>query len=216
MDYNTNYQDEPSEEKGKVIKWLNNQVENFTVNSYPSISAYVLKLREQNPNITNEKLANKIVNRKSLKNGLIGAATSVGGFLTLPVTIPADLIATWRIQIYLTLTIAHVFGHSGDTTDLKTDIFIMLAGNSAKEVLKKVGVETGKEVTKRTIKKHITREIMKKIWHYIPQKIITKGGEKSLISFSRMVPLVGAPIGFAFDYIATKAVGKTAIKYYKN
>lgn len=55
---------------------------------------------------------------------------------------------------------------------------------------------------------------MKKIWALIGQKIITIAGEKSLTSLVKMVPLVGAPVGFAFDWAATRTVGGTAIKYY--
>ena len=56
---------------------------------------------------------------------------------------------------------------------------------------------------------------MVKIWKVVGQKIITKAGEKSMTSFMKMVPLVGAPVGFAFDWTATQAVGKLAIKYYR-
>jgi len=55
---------------------------------------------------------------------------------------------------------------------------------------------------------------MVKIWSIVGRKIITKAGEKSLISFVRMVPLVGAPVGFAFDWAYAKTIGNFAMKYY--
>lgn len=207
---------EKIEEKDKniVIKWLDDYIEKTATNSYPDILIYTDKLRTQNPNISDLNLAKKIVSRKSFKNGLVGAATGVGGLITLPITVPADLILTWKMQVYLALVIAHIFGHSKETTDLKTDIYLILAGNSASETLKRLGIEGTKAVTKRVIEKNITKEIMMKIWKIIPQKIITKGGQKSMTSFMKMVPLVGVPIGFGFNYFATKSVGKLAIKYY--
>ena len=39
------------------------------------IQAYVDKLKEQNPGISRDKLAKKVLHRKSLKNGLVGGAT---------------------------------------------------------------------------------------------------------------------------------------------
>ena len=178
------------------------------------IEEYVNKLRSQNPGISSDDLAKKIVRRKSIKNGLVGAVTGLGGIITLPVGVPADLIASWKIQIFIALTVAHVYGHNAKTADIKTDIYLILAGDSAKEALKRVGIEVSKGVTKKAVSKYITREVMKKIWKVVPQKIITKAGEKSLTSFMKMVPLVGAPVGFAFDWVAAKTVGKTAIKYY--
>ena len=193
---------------------LTNLLDNLIEKSTGNIESYVDKLRSQNPGISNDALAKKIIKRKSLKNGFLGAATGVGGLLTLPVTVPADVYNSWRIQISMALAVAYVFGHNIKTTDIKTDIYLILAGNSAKDALKRIGIEFSKGFTKKAIEKNITREVMKKIWKIIPQKIITKAGEKSLISFTRMVPLVGGPIGFTFDWGAARIVGKTAIKYY--
>ena len=202
------------DDKNAVIKWMDNYIDEMIISSPGEIKGYVSKLREQNVGISDYDLAKKIVGRKAFKNGLVGAATGVGGLITLPITIPIDLVATWKIQITTALTVAHVFGHTHQTTDLKTDVYLILAGSSAQEALKKVGVEVGKAVTKKVIEKHVTKEVMKKIWRVIPQRIITKAGGKSLLSFSRMVPLIGAPIGFGFDYLGTNTMGKLAIKYY--
>lgn len=182
---------------------------------YVTIEAYVDKLREQNKDISCDKLAEKILHRKSIKNGLVGAITGVGGLITLPVSIPTDLTLSWRIQASMAFSIAYVYGHTKDTTDLKTDLYIILAGDSAKEVLKRVGIEVSKGITKKAVQKYITKDIMIKIWKVVGQKIITKAGEKSLTSFMKMVPLVGAPVGFAFDWIATQTVGRFAMSYYK-
>lgn len=193
----------------KIIDWM--------VDTDPlEIVSYIDKLREQNPGITNDELAKKVVSRKAVKNGLVGAASRIPGLLALPVTVPADLVASWKIQACMAVSIAYVYGHTSQTTDLKTDIYLILAGDAAKEALKRMGIEITKEVTKKSIDKYITREVMKKIWKVVGQKIITKAGEKSMTSFMKMVPLVGAPVGFGFDWVATKAVGNTAIKYYSS
>lgn len=192
------------------------QVMDFVVSSdHVKIEAYVDKLIQQNPGISQDALAKKILNRKSFKNGLIGAATGLGGLITLPFTIPADLAFSWRIQATMAFSIAYVYGHTKDTTDLKTDLYLILAGDSAKEALKRIGIEASKAVTKKAVQKYITKEVMQKIWKVIGQKIITKAGQKSLTSFMKMVPIVGAPVGFTFDWVSTHAVGKVAINYYQ-
>jgi hypothetical protein len=179
------------------------------------VRAYVQKLRRQNPGISDDDLARKIVGRKAFKNGLVGAATGLGGLMTLPVTVPVDLALSWRIQVMMALSVACVYGHSADTTDLKTDIYIILAGNSAKEALKRIGIETSKTLTKKAIQKYVTREIMKKIWKVAGRKVVTKAGQKSVTSFVKWIPLVGALVGFAFDWTAARTAGEFAIKYYR-
>ena len=54
---------------------------------YTVLEAYVDKLREQNTGISCDKLAHKILNRKSVKNGLVGAVTGLGGFIALPISV---------------------------------------------------------------------------------------------------------------------------------
>ena len=180
-----------------------------------TIESYVNKLHEQNPGISSDELSKKVLHRKSIKSGLIGGFTGLGGLITLPVSIPADLVCSWRIQASMAFSIAYIYGHTKDTKDLKTDLYIILAGDSAKEALKRFGIEISKNITKKAVDKYITRDVMVKIWKVVGQKIITKAGEKSMTSFMKMVPLVGAPVGFAFDWTATQAVGKLVIKYYR-
>jgi EcsC protein family len=203
-----------SSKKAEENNWLTRIVDWMIDNSIGDVTIYVRKLRDQNRGISNDDLAWKILHRKTLKNGLIGAATSTGGFITLPVAIPVDLIASWKIQVFMAMSIANVYGLEPDNSDLRTDVYLILAGDSAKEILKQMGIEISKSVTKKAIQKYVTREIMKKIWKVVPQKIITKAGQKSMTSLVRMVPLVGMPVGFAFDYFAARTVGTTAIHYY--
>ncbi len=178
------------------------------------VKAYVDKLRSQNPGISDDDLAKKIVRRKTLKSGMVGASTGLPGIIALPVTVPADLVASLRIQAFMAMCVAYVYGHTAETTDLKTDLYLILAGDSAKEALKRIGIEVGKTLTKKGVQKYVTREVMKKIWSVLGRKIITKAGERSLTSFMRMVPLVGAVVGFGFDWSYTRTVGRFAIKYY--
>ncbi|MDD2480678.1 MAG: EcsC family protein [Lutispora sp.] len=192
----------------QIIDWV------ISVDSLKT-ETYVNTLRKQNPAISNEKLAKKILNRKSFKNGLVGAATGLGGLLILPVAVPTDLAFSWRIQAYMAFSIAYVYGHAPQTTDLKTDLYLILAGDSAKEVLKRFGIEASKAATKKVVDRYITKEVMQKIWKVLGQKIITKAGEKSFTSFAKMIPIIGAPVGFVFDWVSTLAVGHFAIKYYK-
>ena len=201
--------------KEELQKGLDTVVDYVISTDSVVIKNYVDKLREQNMEITCDELAKKVMKRKSIKNGLVGAVTGLGGIVTLPVSIPADLVCSWRIQASMAFSIAYIYGHTKDTTDLKTDLYLILAGDSAKEALKRFGIEVSKSVTKKAVDKYITRDIMVKIWKVVGRKIITKAGEKSLTSFMKLVPLVGAPVGFAFDWGATKAVGGLAIKYYK-
>lgn len=193
----------------KLVDWF--------IDSDPwQVRRYVQNMRERYPEASNDELAERVVSIKSIKNGLIGAATGVPGFLAFPIAIPADVIASWKIQINLALCIAHIYGHDinrDSSEDIKTDIFMILAGSNAQESLELMGVEVD-QVTKDTVRRYITREVTIELWKHLGLRIMRMTGARSLVRFSKVVPLVGAPIGFAFDYAATRSVGEAACDYY--
>ncbi len=203
-------------DKNILVKWLGKFIDKFLSEKTEQIDVFIENFRQENPDLTNLELAKKIRNKKSLNNGLVGAATGIGGILTLPVTVPADLITTWKIQIALIYTIAYIFDFSKDKNSLKTDIYLILAGKKASETLKEMGIDTLSGVTKKAVQKHLFREISGRILRIIPQRIVAKVSEKSVTHFIKLAPLAGAPFGFAFDYFETRKIGSFAIKYYKN
>lgn len=206
---------QPLTDKLKVLSNNLQRIIDWAVHIPPErTQSYVEILRKKHPGISNIELARKIVRRKALKNGAVGAITGIPGLIIAPITIPADLLASWRLQAQMAVAIAYVFGHTAETTDLKTDIYIIMGGNYALEALKKAGVGTAKVMTKKVVQKYITQDIMKKVWKVIAKKVVIKAGKRSLISVTKLVPLIGAPIGFAIDWVSAEAVGRFAIKYY--
>jgi len=182
------------------------------------VRRYVRDLRARFPDANNDELARKVVSLKSLKNGFIGAATGTPGFLAFPVSVPADLVMSWKIQINMAMCIAHIHGHSIDSqdpdVDSKTDIYLILAGHSATDCLRVFGIQVD-AVTRKTVKRYLTREITSELWKHLARRIIAMAGVKSFSRISRAIPFVGAPIGFAFDYAAARSVGEFACDYYR-
>lgn len=175
-----------------------------------AVQEYVAQLRAANPRVGADELAAGVVSRRALKAGGIGAVTGLGGLVTLPVSIPANLVGTWRVQTTMLAIIAEIYEAEFEVDDF----FLVLGGNAVTEAMKQLGIHAGKDVTKRMVQKHITRETMKHINRVVSREILTKAGTKSATSFMKMVPLVGAPVGFAFDWTATRAFGKAGILYY--
>lgn len=96
---------------------------------------------------------------------------------------------------------------------LRTFLLVM-GGDAGINAVKGAGIKVGQEFAKKRVNKFITREIIKKVNKILSRKIITKAGEKSLTSFAKLVPVVGAPIGAAFDYFGTLGIGRLALRFY--
>ena len=113
----------------------------WVISSDPEeVTNYINKLRSENPEFTNKQIAEKIVNEQSINSGLLGAVTGLGGLITLPATIPIDLVKAYKIQAFTIRSIAYIYGYTPQNTDLKTDIFLVLS-NSSIEALKKLVIQ---------------------------------------------------------------------------
>lgn len=201
----------------KIEKWsgeLLNIIQNALLNEADCVQEYVEQLKRLNPGISDEDLVKKIISRRALKSGGIGAICGFGGVITMPITMPADMYYTFKIQALLVMSIAYIYGWNIRNQDAITEILLVMGGNAGLSALKDASIKIGQEFVKKGIDKYITREVMKKINRIISRKIITKAGEKSLTSFTKLVPVIGAPIGGAFDYFGTKAIGKAAWIFY--
>lgn len=178
------------------------------------VEAYVAQIRRLNPAMDHHSLAHRIMRRRSLKAGCLGAVCGLGGFITFPVTMPASLDHTFRIQARMVLSIGHIYGWDITDDDVITDMLLLIGGSSGLQAAKSVGIQVGQEFAKKAVQNCINREMLKKINKVVSRKIITKAGQKSFTSFTKLIPLVGAPIGGGFDYFGTRGIGRAAIAFY--
>lgn len=193
----------------KVLNWV-------VSHDAGQVEAYIQSLRAKYPDLDNEALARKMLSKASLQAGAAGFVTGMSGVLTLPVTVPANLLATWRIQAVMVIRMAYLFGANRDKEELERDVLLVMAGDAAKDALKAAGVAVGQHWTKKAVDRLITRQVMKQIWKVVPRAVITKAGQKSLMSFARMVPGVGGAVSFGFDWTYAQLIGRRAIAYYRD
>lgn len=179
------------------------------------VEEYVNQTKELNPNISNEDLAKKIISRRSLKAGEIGALCGVGGILTLPITMPADLYYCFKIHARTILSIAYIYGWNIHDEDAITDVLLVMGGSTGIDAVRHAGINVGQDLVKEAIlDKFVTKEMMREINRSVSRKIITRAVKRSFMRFAKLIPLVGAPVGAGSNYFETKAIGKKALTFY--
>lgn len=149
---------------------------------------YINKLRSDHPKLTSKQIAEKIVNEQSINSGLLGAVTGLGGLITLPATIPIDLVKAWKIQAYTIRCIAYVYGYTPQNTDLKTDIFLVLANGSIEAIKTLVITEAIKKAPKHALKaldklKKSAIHVAAKETPKYAAKAVTKYGGKAVVNY---------------------------------
>lgn len=160
----------------------------------------------------NDKLSaiNSLIRWQNTKAATGGFVTNLGGIVTLPVSIPANMASSLYIQLKMIAAIAHISGYDVHEDRVKTLCFVCLTGKSAADIIKSTGIQLGTKFTASAIKKYITGEMIKSINRAVGFKLMTKAGSTGILNLTKMVPLVGGIFGGAFDGISTNIIGNTA------
>lgn len=164
-------------------------------------------------NSSPEAAARSLVNWQSGKAGAAGFVTGLGGLITLPVAIPANLAATLALQIQMIAAIAHMGGHDVRSEKVRTLVFIALTGNAAADILKDIGIKIGTQMTKRLIAQ-ISGRPLTAINQRVGIRLLTKAGASGLVNLGKIVPLIGGVIGGGIDIATTQTIGSTAIRMF--
>jgi len=190
-----------------VLDWCFEKV----VNGMPGFeSAKELAESYINDKGTTVEKVDNLIKWQDLKCATAGFVTNIGGLITMPIAIPAELISVVYIQMRMIAAIAYIGGYDLRNDKVRTLIFVCLVGNSANEVLKTFSLKLGMKLTEQAIKK-IPTEIIIAINKAVGFKLITKFGEKGLINLDKVAPpLVSGFIGAAFDCFASHVIGKIA------
>jgi len=153
--------------------------------------------------------ANSLIRWQNAKAGTSGFLTGLGGLITMPITIPANISSVMYVQIRMIAAIAHMGGHDLKNDKVKALVYTCLTGNAAKDILKDIGIVVGTKLTTSAIK-NISGKTIVAINQKVGFRLLTKFGEKGAINLGKAVPLVGGLIGATFDSFATNTIGNIA------
>ena len=153
--------------------------------------------------------ANSLIRWQNTKAGTSGFLTGLGGIITLPVAIPANVASVMYVQIRMIAAIAHMGGYNLNDDRVKSLVFLCLTGNAAKDILKDVGIVVGKKLAENAIK-NISGKTIVAINKKGGFRLLTKFGEKGVINLGKAIPLLGGVVGATFDSVSTNTVGNIA------
>lgn len=158
-----------------------------------------------------EVATKKLVNTQIAKCSTSGFLTGLGGLITLPVAIPANIASVIYVQLRMIASIARIGGYNPSDDEVQTLAYVCLANKSVAEVFHQAGAKIGEKLAINAIKK-VPGTVLTKINQKIGFLFITKFGETGVVNLGKMVPAVGGFIGAGFDFATTRAIAKRAYK----
>lgn len=163
----------------------------------------------------NDSRVSSLINWETSKNFGTGFLTGLGGFVTLPITVPTGMAAAWAVQARMIGAIAEIYGHSVKEDRVKTMILLCLIGSDMTAVLRQCGVKVGRKVTESLIAK-IPGKVLIEINKKVGFRLLTKAGEKGVINLTKAIPVVGGFVSGAVDAVSCRIVGNVAQKMFKS
>lgn len=159
--------------------------------------------------------AKKFINYQIAKCTTSGFVTGLGGLITLPVAIPANVGSVMYVQMRMIACLAYMGGYDTDSDQVQTLVYACLAGISIDQILKQAGIQFGNKFVMAMVK-IIPGEVLTKINQKVGFRFVTKFGTKGIVNIGKAVPVVGGMISGGFDFVETKAIANRAYKMFIN
>ena len=156
-----------------------------------------------------DKAAQELVNYQIIKCGTSGFITGLGGVITLPVTIPANVGTVLYVQLRMIAALALMGGFDLRSDQVQTMIYACLTGQALTDIVKQTGIKVGQKITLNAIK-NIPGKVLISINQKVGFRLVTKFGETGVVNIAKLVPLAGGVVGGAFDIGSTRIIAANA------
>ncbi|HEY1720602.1 MAG TPA: EcsC family protein [Magnetospirillaceae bacterium] len=175
------------------------------IGSAKDVAAKHLKASDNVP----EKAIDNLIAAHTAYAGVTGFVTNLGGVMTLPVSIPANVASVLALQLRLIAAIAHLRNYDPADPRVRTMAFLCLTGSGAASVLEDVGVSFGTKLTGQLLG-GLSSVALKKINHVVGARLTSTMGASAFATMGKALPIVGAVVGGAFDAAVTRGIGAAA------
>lgn len=186
-----------------------------SINGVPKVSQPIDVLANNylSKNNSTEKAARQFINYQVAKCTTSGFVTGLGGLITLPVAIPANVSSVMYVQMRMIACLAYMGSYDTNSDQVQTLVYACLAGISIDQIIKQASIRFGTKFTTAMVKK-IPGTVLTKINQKVGFRFLTKFGEKGIINIAKSVPVVGGVIGGGFDLVETKVIANRAYKMF--
>ncbi len=139
-----------------------------------------------------------------------GFVTSLGGFITLPVSLPANVLGFYLLATRMTGAVASLRGHDLTQPQIRTAVLLTLVGADADDLLAKAGmVAPGGRLTNLAAQR-LPGPALMVVNKAIGFRLLSTAGKKTFSRFGRNVPIIGGVVGAGLDGWLLKRISDNA------
>ena len=171
----------------------------------------IAALRLEHPGQDEVALGRRLVASMALRAGLVGAATGTLSLVALPVGLPAGVAISLLLEAELIFALLELYGvdTKGEQGQLK--LYALWAGAGFADAAKTVGLRAGATAVGRVLRCSLPGRIIRRLNPVLWKAILRRLGLEWLPRAAKFWPVLGAPIGFALDRAALRALGEATL-----
>lgn len=128
-----------------------------------------------------------------------GLVTGVGGFVTMIVALPANVLAFYVVATRTVGAIAQLRGYDIRDQTIRSAVLLTLVGAKSTDILNKAGISIGTNTLGGLASTRLPQAAMMMINKAVGFRLLTSVGAKTLSRFGRFVPVLGGVIGAVAD-----------------
>jgi len=180
----------------------------------PLRSATEMAERARRTTRTSEAAVAKVARRHLISGGAGGFVTGVGGFVTMPVALPANLVEFYVQATRLVGSIAVLRGYDVRAPQVRTAVLLTLVGSHADEILAKAGMTSGTGRVVGLASRGLPPTALPMLNKAVGFRLMRGVGEKAFSRLGRGVPLAGGVIGAGVDLWMMKRIADHAMEQF--
>lgn len=140
-----------------------------------------------------------------------GFVTSLGGFVTMAVALPVNLVGFYLLNTRMVAAVADLRGYDLDDQGTRTAILLTLVGGDADDLLKKAGVVSTGRLANLAASQLPPPAVMV-VNKAVGFRLVSQLGEKLLTKLGKGIPVAGGFIGAGLDVFLMNRIAKVAKK----
>lgn len=140
--------------------------------------------------------------------GVSGFITNLGGFVTLPVALPANVVGFYLLATRMVAAIAKIHGQNLQEESVRSAVLLDLIGTDATQVLKGVGSSAGMATNAAT--RRLPPAALVVVNKAVAFRIGSRMGTRFLTKVPRLIPVAGGAIGAGLDVMLLRKIADAA------
>lgn len=141
-----------------------------------------------------------------------GFATGLGGFVTMPIALPVNVLEFYVQATRLVGAIAHLRGYDLHDERIRSAVLLTLVGSDSDEILKKAGMATGGGRLAQLAVKRMPPAAVLVINKAVGFRLLKSVGGKVFSRFGRGIPVAGGLFGGGLDWWMMRKIADHARK----